>query len=213
MIFGEQKFLCPAKGLIKEVGILRKRTLVLMILLFLFWLVISSQTDIQHILIGAFLAIVIVWFWHDLSPRLPGMLSLKGLLHLGRSILLLAGYIIISNISVAKTLLFSKPPASPVLLFMDPHLKTNWGRVLLATCITITPGTVTIDVNPDTGQFLVHALTEETASDLLRWRIISEIRDLEMQLQRRADHALVSGRTIGPDTPGASESDNRADSH
>ena len=77
----------------------------------LFWLVISSQTDIQHILIGAFLAIVIVWFWHDLSPRLPGMLSLEGLLHLGRSILLLAGYIIIS-IFLLQKLCFFKPPAS-----------------------------------------------------------------------------------------------------
>ena len=54
------------------------------------------------------------------------------------------------------------PLVDPVFMVLDPGLNTNWGRVLLATCITITPGTITVDIDPETGHFIVHALTEQT---------------------------------------------------
>lgn len=163
---------------------MRKRELVSFVLLLLFWLVISQNSDLQHILVGGILAFFTVWFWHDLGPRLPSMPSIRKLPSLGRFLLLLVGYIISSNIAVAKVLIFSDPPASPVFMVMNPNVKSNWGRVLLATCITITPGTVTIDVDPETGQFIVHALTEQMAIDLCHWRIIDEIRKLETQVKK-----------------------------
>jgi NAD(P) transhydrogenase subunit alpha len=138
---------------------MRKRSLILFVLLLVFWLVISAEMDLQHILVGMFLALITVWFWQDLGPRLPSMPSAEELLRLGHCLVLLVGYIIQSNITVAKTLLFSGKPVSPVFVEMETPIRSNRGRVLLATCITITPGTVTIDVDPETGRFIVHALT------------------------------------------------------
>lgn len=160
---------------------MRKRWLIQYILLFAFWIVISAEADLQHILTGAFLALIIVWFWRDLGPRQPGVPSAGKFLRFIYCLVLLAGYVIQANISVAKTMLFSKPPAKPMLMVMtiEPPIKSNWGRVLLATCITITPGTVTVDVNPETGQFMIHTLSVENANDLLHWRMIDEIRKLE----------------------------------
>jgi multicomponent Na+:H+ antiporter subunit E len=191
----------------------RKRSLVLFVLLLAFWLVISAEVNVQHILTGVLLALITVWFWQDLGPRLPGVLSAGELLLLGRCLVLLVRYVINSNIAVAKTLLFSRPPVSPVLVFLQPPIKTNWGRVLLATCITITPGTITIDVDPETGEFVVHALTEENAMDLFYWRIIDEIKNLETWRQRRAEHVVDTGRTHDLNSGGTLESDYRADSH
>lgn len=193
---------------------MHKRSLMVsFILLLVFWLVISAEVSQQHILVGAFLALVTVWFWQDLGPRLPSMPSAGELLCLGRCLLLLILYVIQSNIAVAKTLLFSSPPVSPVFVVMQPPLKSNWGRVLLATCITITPGTVSIDVDPETGRFIVHALTEETAISLFYWRIIDEIKNLETWRQRRAKHVVDTGRTYDLDSPGTLTSDYRTDSH
>jgi len=145
-----------------------------------FWLIISGEVDYQHVFSGALLSLLIVLFWReDLFSRLPGTPNIKELLHLGHFILLLVGYIIQANISVAKTLLFSDPPAKPVFMVLEPSVESNWGRALLATCITITPGTVTIDVDPETGRFIVHALTEKTGIDLLHWRLINEIHKIE----------------------------------
>lgn len=192
---------------------MRKRSLVLFALLLVFWVVISAGADRQHILVGALLALITVWFWHDLGLRLPSMLSAEELLRLGRCLVLLALYVIQSNITVAKTLLFSSPPVSPVFLVMQPPIKSNWGRVLLATCITITPGTVCIDVDPETGRFIVHALTEEIAISLFYWKIIQEIENLESCRQRRMEHVVDTGRTYDPDSLGTLPSDYRADGH
>ena len=129
-----------------------KRSLILFVLLLSFWLVISEKADFQHILVGVPLALITVWFWQDLGQRMPRLPHVGVLLHMGYFLVMLVGYIIQSNIAVAKTLLFSSSPPKPVLMVMEPAVKSNWGRVLLATCITITPGTVTIDINPETGQ-------------------------------------------------------------
>lgn len=191
----------------------KRALMVSFIALLIFWLVVSTEVSQQHILAGVFLSLLTVWFWQDLGPRLPSMPSAGEVLCLARCLVLLVLYVIRSNIDVAKTLLFSSPPVSPVFVVMQPSIKSNWGRVLLATCITITPGSVSIDVNPETGQFLVHALTEETAGSLFNWRIIDEIRNLETWRQRRAEHVVDTGRTYDLDSPGTFTGDYRTDSH
>lgn len=163
---------------------MRKRSLALFVLLLIFWLVISAGWDLQHILVGLLVALVSVWFWQDLGSRQPNVPSAGKMLRLGYCLVLLVGWVIQANIAVAKTLLFSRPPAKPMLLMMQPNLHSNWGRVLFATCITITPGTVTVDVDPVTGRFIVHALTQETGIDLLYWRLIDEIVKLETKMER-----------------------------
>ncbi|MCK9479829.1 MAG: Na+/H+ antiporter subunit E [Firmicutes bacterium] len=188
---------------------MRKRTLFLFILLFAFWIVISSNPDLQHILIGAFLAFITAWFWHVLGPRQPVVLSFRALLILFRCLLMLGGYVIGANIAVAKTMLFSNPPAKPVFVVMKPGINSDWGRVLLATCITITPGTITVDVNPDTGEFFIHALTERTAIDLASWRMISEIKKLENQMKKEAEHVSHTDRSDDIGSVSAAKGNNR----
>lgn len=158
---------------------MRKRSLVLCALLFLFWLAISAEVDLQHLLIGGLLVLLTVWFWQDLGPGLPRLLSSTELRLLGHCLVTLTQSIIQSNIAVAKTVLLSKPPVEPVIVVMRPPIESNWGRVLLANCITIAPGTVTIDIDPETGQFIVHALTEEAATGLFNWQVTREISSLE----------------------------------
>jgi multisubunit Na+/H+ antiporter MnhE subunit len=157
----------------------RGRLFVLFIILFAFWLVISSAADLQHILAGVLIAFLTAWFWHDLGPRLPEVPSARRVLRLAGCLFMMVGYVIQANISVARILLFSRHSVDPVFMVLDPGLNTNWGRVLLATCITITPGTITVDIDPETGHFIVHALTEQTGKDLLYWRLIDRIKKLE----------------------------------
>lgn len=192
---------------------MRKRSLVLFALLLVFWLIISAEVDLQHVLAGTLLSLLTVLFWQDLGSRLPNTPNIKELLRLGYFLALLVGYIIQANIAVAKTLLFSDPPVKPVFMIMEPSIESNWGRVLLATCITITPGTVTVDVDPETGRFIVHALTEKTGIDLLYWRIINEIKKLEACTQRRTEHVVDNGGTNGIGSFGTSTSDYRSNSH
>jgi multicomponent Na+:H+ antiporter subunit E len=197
----------------KRVVNMRKKSFILFALLLIFVLVISAESDNQHILAGVLISLITVWFWQDLGPRLPVILTAKEMLGLGRCLVLLVWYIVDSNITVAKTLLFSKGQVNPVVIVMQPDIKSNWGRVLLATCITITPGTVTIDVDPETGRFIVHALTEEIADGLINWQMIDEIKKLEIRIKRGARHVVDTDRTHNLDTPSTAAGDYRSDSH
>lgn len=187
--------------------------LILFVLLLTFWIVISGEADLQHLIAGAFISLTAVLFWRVLTPRLPIFPLVGELLRLSYSLMLLAGYVIGANIAVAKTMLFSSPRVSPAFVTMETGIKSNWGKIFLSVCITITPGTLTVDLDPDTGVFTVHTLTEENAIDLHYWHIIDTIKDLETWRGRKFEHDLgISGDNV-VNTAGVVESNYRADNY
>jgi multicomponent Na+:H+ antiporter subunit E len=72
--------------------------------------------------------------------------------------------IVKSNFDVARIVLSPRLPISPTLVELDAKPTTDAGRVLLGNSITLTPGTVTLDIYAD--RLLVHALTKEGAAAL-----------------------------------------------
>lgn len=174
--------------------VVRKKSFILFIFLLVFWLVISGTTDIEHIIVGIILSLFTAWLWSDFNPKLPSILSPFELLLFGKCIIMMIWYVIKADIDVAKILLFSSKSISPTFLEIDFGIKSNWGRVFLANCITITPGTITVDIDPETNIFTVHALTEESGLSLKNWRMVTEIKNLERLVQRRKTHAMDNGR-------------------
>lgn len=158
---------------------MRKRQIVLFIALLLFWLLLSSDYDAQHLITGVVLALLLTWFWRDLSHMLPSKSITKHLPSLILFGLTLLWEIILANIAVAKSVLAGQENLNSGFVTFRPELETSWGRVLLANVITITPGTLTIDVNPDTGVFMVHSLTESLREGLADGRLVKQIRRLE----------------------------------
>ena len=72
--------------------------------------------------------------------------------------------IIKSNLDVTKRILSPTMPISPTLIRIPASQQTMVGQVTYANSITLTPGTISIDV--DDGMIEVHALTRETAETL-----------------------------------------------
>lgn len=190
---------------------MERRYIALFLLLFGFWLVVAGEADWEHILVGVLVALVTVWLWRDLVPQIPLSCSARGVLLFGQCLLTLVWSIIESAISVTRTVLFGNPPIEPVLLTVRPNLETNWGRVFLANCITLTPGSVTIDIDPETGVFIIHALNPEIAEGLCSWRIIDEIRALELWGKERAIYAPAAGGSYSLDPLGTLAGDHRPD--
>ncbi|HHU61063.1 MAG TPA: cation:proton antiporter [Natronincola sp.] len=157
----------------------RKRQIVLFIALLLFWLLLSSEYDAQHIITGVLLSLLLTWFWRDLSHLLPSKSLTRDLPGLLLFSMTLIWEIILANISVARSVLSSSDKLDSGFVSFKPELETSWGRVLLANVITITPGTLTIDVNPDTGVFMVHGLTKDMREGLADGRLVKQIKRLE----------------------------------
>lgn len=91
-------------------------------------------------------------YMFHLAPRLPGYW------------LWLLKEVVKSNIEVAKIVLNPRLPISPTVISVDASGLTGISQVLLANSITLTPGTLSIDI--DRGIIEVHCLTQEGARDL-----------------------------------------------
>jgi multicomponent Na+:H+ antiporter subunit E len=72
--------------------------------------------------------------------------------------------IITSAWDVSRRILDPRLPISPSLVEFVPTQRTDLGLVIHANSITLTPGTVAIEV--ESGRFLVHALTHAGAAGL-----------------------------------------------
>ena len=152
----------------------------LAILLSIFWVVNSGQLNADHIfLVYSGIVCVIGTTW--VSLRLGAMDKesnpLPFLLRSCTYVPWLMWQIVLSNIHVAK-LVWSPKPQTTLCLFRIPvNLKTGWCITAYANSITLTPGTVTVDVGED--EFLIHSLTTETRDDLLTGEMHAAVQKLE----------------------------------
>jgi len=82
-------------------------------------------------------------------------------------------YVIKGGLDVSYRVLHPRMPIRPGIVKTRSILKTDTGRSALANCITLTPGTLTIDVSDD-GIFYIHWINvlsvdeEEAARHVLR---------------------------------------------
>ena len=86
---------------------------------------------------------------------------LPSLLYLGW----LAREVVLSAIDVSKRVLDPRLPISPRAITLPLSQRTDLGRTVYANSITLTPGTVSIDLGEDFVR--VHALTEAGAQALI----------------------------------------------
>ncbi|MEK9685158.1 MAG: Na+/H+ antiporter subunit E [Rhodospirillaceae bacterium] len=73
--------------------------------------------------------------------------------------------IIKANIDVIKQVLSPQMSISPTMVRVRASQRSDLGQVIYANSITLTPGTISVDVAND--EILVHALSESGAKDLI----------------------------------------------
>lgn len=138
--------------------------LALCLILVTAWLFWSGIYKPLLLVLGAFSCVLSVYvayrlgFFRDSSglhviPRLP--------LYWGW----LMPEIVRSSLDVARIVLDPKLPISPVVVEFEAAPKGPVGQAILGNAITLSPGTVTLDVYD--GRLRVHCLTREGAESLL----------------------------------------------
>lgn len=98
----------------------------------------------------------------------------------------LAGYlpwlgweIIKANIDVARQVWSPQLKIDPQLVSVSYETRTDLGTLIYANSITLTPGTVTLSVDTDTRELLVHALSLEAAGSLKAGEMHARVKALE----------------------------------
>jgi multicomponent Na+:H+ antiporter subunit E len=72
-----------------------------------------------------------------------------------------------ANVAIAAIVLHPRLPIDPKLVSYRTTLDGELALTTLANSVTLTPGTLTVDVDAETGELLVHTLTEGSRADLL----------------------------------------------
>lgn len=85
--------------------------------------------------------------------------------------------IVKANVDVAKLILSPELPISPIVIRVKPTQATDFGRVIHANSITLTPGTVAMDF--EDGDIIVHAITREAAEGTLEGSIDRHVTAIE----------------------------------
>lgn len=81
--------------------------------------------------------------------------------------------ITLANIDVAYRVLHPKMPIDPCIIEYETKLKSDFGITVAANSITITPGTVTVDIV--NGKLFVHAIVPELAESIVDGELDSRI--------------------------------------
>lgn len=123
--------------------------------LLLAWLLMVNDFSLGHWLLGAFLGLVIPLVCRDLllsAPRIrrPGLLL--------RFVGLVLYDILVANLQVAKLVLGPKARLQPGFVEIPLELTDDLAISMLASVITLTPGTCSADLSTDRRTLLVHGI-------------------------------------------------------
>lgn len=131
-----------------------------------FWILMSGMFDAFHLILGLLCCLLIAFLSADLLFGPDFKVGFSQVLGMSIYLPWLFWQILLSNLQVAYIVLNPRmlEMIDPQLVRFRTRLKGSFARVTLAQSITLTPGTIT--VNLDNDEFTVYALTAAAASDL-----------------------------------------------
>ncbi len=134
------------------------------ILLFVVWLLLTHQFAFGNLVLAAILAWLIpLGVGRIRTAAVPVKKPLKMISFFG----VLLVDILVSNIVVAKQVLGSPERLQPGFVAIPLELKDALPITLLASTISLTPGTVSIEITTDRKTLYVHALHVENETTLI----------------------------------------------
>ena len=134
-----------------------KSKIILFIVGLLVWLLLSWPADTQHLLVGIVIAGFVAFMTGDMFVQRPHLVT-----HVKRYFWFLC-YLplflwecIKANLDVAYRVIHPAMPINPGIVKVKTTLKSETGLTFLANSITLTPGTLSVDVDQERGFLYVH---------------------------------------------------------
>lgn len=146
-----------------------KHTISLGVLLFALWVGLSGHLNVLMLSLGFASTLLIVYLAHRMDVVDEEIYPAHMTILLIRFWVFLAKEVILANIDVIKRIFKPGKNISPQLFELPLTQQTDLSRVIYANAITMTPGTVS--VNLDKKTITVHTLSIEAAEDLRSGRM------------------------------------------
>ena len=119
------------------------------------WIAIAPSPSLGQVVLGGVVALAIPWFTHPFWPDPPRLLrpGVAALLFLR-----VIWDIVVANVEVAQLVLGPADRLHPVFIELPLEIDDPFVATILASIITLTPGTLSVDIDRARRVLLVHAL-------------------------------------------------------
>ncbi|PLX40571.1 MAG: hypothetical protein C0605_06315 [Hyphomicrobiales bacterium] len=134
----------------------------LFITLILFWMLLNGTFALDSFIVGVGASLIIVYFFRDsLSFLSEFRFTPQALMATLSYVAFFLKELVKSNLRLARIVLEPDLPINPGIVKVRTKLKSRMGRLLLANSITLTPGTLTIELEDE--WLYIHWVTLESA--------------------------------------------------
>lgn len=161
-----------------------KSRIILLVIGFATWMLLSWSFDLQHVLVGFVVCALVSYLTGDMFSKRPHHFK-----HITRY-LWFCYYVPVfiwecakANVDVALRVANPNLPINPGIVKVKTILKSDTGLTFLANSITLTPGTFCVDIKPEEGVLYVHWLDVKSkdvnkATELIVYRFESILKKI-----------------------------------
>ena len=129
------------------------------------WMFLKTSYSPASFFVGYFFGLLIIYIFRRFFTSRFYLLRVVAVLNL---IYIFTLELILSNIAVLKAVLRPKLNIKPGIFAFPTELKEDWEITTLANLITLTPGTLVVDVSPDNKILYVHAMDISDADEAIQ---------------------------------------------
>lgn len=135
------------------------------LLLTVAWVAVTGSTEPANVALGFVVANVVLWWARPLLgptryfEKLPEAVALAGVF---------AWELVKSNLRVARDVVAIRPTRRTGIVAVPLDAESDVEITLLANLITLTPGTLSVDVSSDRRTLYVHAMFIDDADEVRR---------------------------------------------
>ncbi|MBB6213940.1 multicomponent Na+:H+ antiporter subunit E [Anaerosolibacter carboniphilus] len=156
-----------------------RQTMIVSILIVGFWMTLSERITFESVAFG--LAVNFIIYLLCKEFKIPAddkkVLNISSVSKYLVYLCLLIREIITSNIQVAKIVLSPRITISPTIFTYETKLKSQFHRAVLANSITLTPGTLTMELQNNV--LTIHCLREEYAEGVINSKLEKILLEIE----------------------------------
>jgi multicomponent K+:H+ antiporter subunit E len=134
------------------------------LLLLIVWLLLNNTVAPGHLVLGAFLAFVIPLLTSGMQDPQPGFHKPLTII---RYVLMVLGDIVVANFEVARLVIGSAKKLNPAFVAVPLDIEYGLPITILASTVSLTPGTVSAEISEDKKWLYVHVLNLTDKDELI----------------------------------------------
>lgn len=139
--------------------------ILLNVLLAFVWMFLSASFNASTFIVGYILGLLIIFmlrrYFHSRFYVIPFLVICK-------LILIFLKELLLSNIAVLKVILAPSMNIQPCIFALPLEVKKDWEITVLSNLITLTPGTLVVDVSEDGNTLYVHTLDAPNVEETIK---------------------------------------------